>query len=143
MNSATVAAFSAISVGWLAIAALICWQFSATQDGNVSATWVAMKWLFGLWALSILDLVAISKSISAAVSVMGHTGEKRAASIIQASYWGLVKLACLGIFIFVLIRASALAAPGLKLGLVTGLGTLVIVPLIGGLFWSQRVLRHA
>jgi hypothetical protein len=62
--------------------------------------------------------------------------QKHAALVVSASVWGVIKLACLGIFGFILFHGHAIP----QFSLLWGLGTLVTVPLIGGLWWSRKVL---
>jgi len=129
--------FALVSGAWLAIAGILCWQLS--PEGRSAA---AILWFVGLWLLSVLDIAALGKTLTAVLGLAGgeiQEPEKRAGAAIRAFYWGFVKLACLGFFALALTKAEA--APGI--GLLLGLGTLVIVPLAGGVVWSQRILRNA
>jgi hypothetical protein len=99
----------------------------------------ALKWMLIFWMLCLLDLIALTLLVSAFVSLAAGSSEKRGARIIQASTWGAIKLACLGIFAAILLQGFTIPS----LGLYMGMGTLMIVPLVGGLWWSQRELQHA
>ena len=103
-------------------------------------------WLFGLWALCLLDLAALAKTVNGMLAIAaggsGPAAENRGAYVIHTFSWGLIKLVCLGIFALVMIKARPIPTAGLLLGM----GTLVVVPLVGGFFWSQKVLgvsQHA
>lgn len=95
-----------------------------------------LVWFFGLWALSLLDLVALGKTVQGLIAIAGGAGENLPAYTIHTFSWGLIKLVCLGIFALVVIKGSPIPTAGL----LVGMGTLVVVPLVGGLLWSQRVL---
>ncbi|HAR41299.1 MAG TPA: hypothetical protein DCS07_01495 [Bdellovibrionales bacterium] len=132
--------FLGVSLAWLVVGIGICWFFAPAAD----QLRVALYWMLLFWSVSVIDLLALGKTMAFVMNLVNLTGEKRAAAAIRALSWGTVKLACIGIFIMLLIKASAgSSSSGLNLGLLTGLGTMVSVPLVGGLLWSQRVLRHA
>lgn len=103
--------------------------------------WAALY--FSVFALaSLVDLWVLGKAIRAVfqlMSVVDTDSEKRTALAIQAFVWGFFKLACLGILGWILI--SLKQSP--TASIVLGLGTLVVVSLLGGWIWSQRVVRHA
>jgi len=130
--------FFSISLFWLGIGTGICWLFTPVPD----AARVAFRWMLLFWSVSVLDLLALGKTIAFVMNVIQMKGEKRAAAVIRTLSWGMLKLACIGVFIVLLINVSANPLPGSNLGLLTGLGTMVFVPLIGGLLWSQRILQH-
>ncbi len=99
-----------------------------------------LAWFSLLGMLGLLDLWAMSQSIRGIFLWMGsESSEKRAAHALQAFYWGLIKLASLGILIAILVQGSTVPT----VSLVLGTSTLVVVPLIGGFWWNQKVLRHA
>jgi hypothetical protein len=125
--------FLMVAFVWLAVGAALCARF---QHPGLS---LALGWLAVLWGLCLFDLYALSRAVGALLGLASVEGEKRGALIIQASYWGMIKLACLGILGAILLRGHSIPA----LGLLMGTGTLVVVPLLGGYWWSQKVLRHA
>ena len=97
----------------------------------------SMKWMVGLWLLCLVDLFTAGVALQAAIQVL--TGEnlsatERAAWIFRATIWGTLKLVCLAVLVVVLIRGQT--AP--KLALVLGLSTLVVVPLVAGIWWSRK-----
>jgi hypothetical protein len=130
----TLKPFITVSIVWFVISGVACFQFA-----NPGHTFSAFRWMAELWALCLIDLYALAKAVGAALSLVSATGEKRGALIIQASYWGMIKLACLGILGAILLRGSTIPTTGLLMGS----ATLVVIPLIGGYWWSQKVLRHA
>ena len=97
------------------------------------------SWIFVLWGFSILDLFAIASLFKAVYALSTAEPEKRGAHVINASVWGMIKLACLGLFGFLLLRGHAIPTRELLLGI----ATMVVVPLVGGFWWSQKVLHHA
>jgi hypothetical protein len=125
------APFAFAAIAWAVAAVLLCWYW----DGSV----LAFRWMLGLWALCLLDLFAIAKTMAAVIAVSADAAGNRPALLVQASTWGAIKLACLGLLGILLFRGQSIPSHALLLGL----GTLVVVPLIGGLWWSQRALRHA
>ena len=90
--------------------------------------------MVGLGLLCLVDLVALARAVRAIFEYLGAPREKRVPLLIQASYWAFLKIACLGIFTVVLIRERTIPSAGLLFGM----ATLVIVPLIGGFWWSRR-----
>ena len=119
------------AVVWAVIGWAICRHFSA-----VTALQQNLIWLFGLWALCLIDLVALGKTIQGVLAIAAGAGENLSAYTIHTFSWGLIKLVCLGIFASeVVIKGSPIPTADLS-----GMGTLVVVPLVGGLLWSQRVL---
>jgi len=141
--------FGSVALGWLVLSLLVVLAVHGT--GNLCAASVSAKWIFGLWLLSVLDLLAIAKLLVTTIRVLDLSGEKRVAAIIRASYWGIVKLACLVLFVVLFLNAGQ--SSGQTIGAQTGaipheaiflgMGSLVMIPLLGGLIWSQRILRHA
>ncbi len=100
----------------------------------------SLGWMGGLWLLSLVDLVALAQAISAVVALGSDVRpEHKPALYTQAMTWGAIKLACLGGFAIVLIAGKGAPAAALLLGL----GTMIVVPLAGGFFWSREVLNHA
>lgn len=122
---------------WTALAwTLLGTGFVAYTEGD----WARATGPFlGLALLSALDLLALAKVVERVLGFAAATSEKRGPALVQTFFWGALKLACLGIFILVLSKGVRFAASSLILGL----GTLVVVPLVGGYFWSRRDLEHA
>lgn len=128
--------FIGSALAWAAFSCVVLCKFSSP----VGHPWVVtFRWFFQLWFLSLVDLIALAKVSSIVLAGVPEESKNRAQMLFRASYWGFLKLACLGIFLFVLIKGQAIPA----LSLVTGLGTLIVVPLVGGIWWSQRTVSHA
>lgn len=119
---------------------LICGSALSLATGGWAWISVGYFWLFAL--ASILDLWILGMALRTVLSWMENAekpSEKRTALAIQAFVWGLFKLICVGFLGWLVI-----AFRGTPTGsLVFGLGSLVVVSLLGGLIWSQRVVRHA
>lgn len=93
-----------------------------------------------LWALSLADLYALAKVVAETLPLAaGAPSRERSARAFRAVFWGIIKLAVLAFFAVFLIKAHSIP----KEGLLTGMGTLILVPLLGGYQWSRKVLRDA
>lgn len=99
----------------------------------------AAAWALAFWLACALDLFALAKTIESALSLIAEDrrSQKRPALIVKTTLWGVIKFACLGLLGISLWRAR-LAPP---ISLLTGMATLVVVPLLGGLFWSRKELQ--
>ncbi|MGK5083611.1 hypothetical protein WDW37_09925 [Bdellovibrionota bacterium FG-1] len=124
-----------VGLGWLVLGAVVCFVFSSTAQPPIKT----FGWMALIWAFCLLDLYALARAVGAVLGLTTMTGKKRGALVIQASYWGVIKLACLGILGLILLRSSTIPT----LGMVLGSSTLIVTPLLGGYWWSQKVLRHA
>jgi hypothetical protein len=60
--------------------------------------------------------------------------QKRVFLIIQASYWLAIKIVCVLFFGTLLFRGKSLYAHGAT-GVILGISTLFVVPLVGGIGW--------
>jgi hypothetical protein len=127
--------FFGVAVLWLILGQFLAWRWSSSFDQAI----LACQWMFIFWALCILDLLALVKLISIAFQWINSTLENRPVYLIQTLSWGGIKLVCLGFFIGILLKEQHIPMHGLLLGL----GTLAIVPWVGGFFWSQRILQDA
>jgi hypothetical protein len=121
-----------VALAWLLCATAYCWISTAGDRA-------AVFWLVVIWGLAMADLAATAGAIRAVLRVTAVSGENRPAAAIQAFTWGTVKLACLGLIIALMMRSATLPVASLLLGL----GTMFGVPVVGGLWWSQRILKHA
>lgn len=121
--------FGIAAIIWAFLSIGICRYFNA----DTSRFMTSILWLAGLFLLSLCDLVALGKTIEGMIFVASGEGENRSVRALQTFYWILLKLLCLGIFTVVLIKGRSIPS----LGLLLGLGTVGIVPLLGGLFWSR------
>jgi hypothetical protein len=123
--------FGIASIVWVVLGAAICGYFSESVELKKN-----MVWFFGLWTLCLCDLVVLGKAVQGMFAFAAGTVENRPAQVIQTFSWGFLKLICLGIFTLVMFKGR----PFPMLGLLGGLGTLVVVPLLGGLLWSSKTL---
>lgn len=130
-----VAPFLQVSLGWLLISSALVWKFAP----DATARSASLRWLFVLWVLCEMDLLAIGKLLSTVFQLTTESVKNRSGLVIRASSWGAIKLACLGIIGLILFRGQAIPS----LGLLPGLGTMIVVPLFGGLWWHLRFRRHA
>lgn len=137
LNFRTLLPFLAIAIGWIILSAILCLRFS----GGEYESRRAVIWMFRLSFISLLDLLAIAKVIFYVFEIQRATEEgpssaiKRKFSIIRTSYWGAIKIVCILICGTILVKGSHLSGGIPPVGLVTGISTLVVVPLVGGLAW--------
>jgi hypothetical protein len=99
----------------------------------------AMAWAAGIWALCALDLLALCEVLRRFLGLSRVSAERRSAHLFQTLFWAGAKVACLGSFAAVLMKADDAPSAGILLGT----ATLVVVPLAGGFWWSQRELKNA
>lgn len=106
---------------------------------------MAAKWLSLLSGIALFDLLAIAKVVSNLFEIQSLEGaalaEKRTFLIIQTSYWGAIKIACILLFGIILVKGSHLPSGIPTTGLITGIATFVVVPLVGGIGWYLREAR--
>ncbi len=129
--------FIACGLLWIAISGAFCFRFSENSD----ETRRALIWMLRLSFLSMIDLLAIAKVFYYAFELQRpQEPGKRIFSVIRTSYWGAIKIACIVICGTILVKGSHLPAGIPVVGLITGISTLVFVPLLGGLVWyfTQR-----
>ena len=127
--------FALTSLIWGTIAGGLCWQFAPETGAR------AISWALGLWIISNLDLLALAQTVRGLLRLASGSDSdaRRPALLVSVMGWGALKLGCLGLFAFVLIRGSLIPS----VALMSGLATMIVVPLAGGLWWSQRSLDHA
>ncbi len=90
------------------------------------------------FALAVTDLFFLVKIVAALMHLMSDQGAKnRTAYAIQAFVFGGLKLICLGMIGLCLWKFPSTSSGGILFGL----GTLVVVPLLGGFLWSQAELK--
>ncbi len=99
----------------------------------------ALFWALGLWLFCLFDLVALAKTIAAAMNLMSDQVQEKTIASIQTLFWGTIKLCSFGVLGWILFQAKA-APIG---ALVMGVGTMLVVPLVGGFWWSKKELNHA
>ena len=91
--------------------------------------WVSVRWMFWLWLLVVVDLVALASFMSGMFDWKAGFTKNQFLLIIRTSYWGLIKLACLGLLGMVLYSVKEIPSVALLLGL----STMMVVPVGGGL----------
>jgi hypothetical protein len=89
----------------------------------------AFTWYAVLYALSVFDLVSIA---GLSRVLLGGTQNK-----LQGIIWGLAKVGCLGLFGLSLWKAKT--AP--TASVLTGLATLIVVPLVGSMAINTQKLK--
>ena len=108
-------------------------QFVFKGDAAALQTWAIF------YSLSLTDLFFLVKTIAATLLLMSDQGaEKRSAYAIQAIVFGGLKLLCLGMIIIFLWKFPDKSSTGVLIGL----SGLIVVPLAGGFWWSQRLLKE-
>jgi hypothetical protein len=125
--------FIGVAFAWLAFSSALCLRFPGRSISYALAS------VFLLWLVCLIDLYSLSRAVGAVLELAATSGEKRGPLTIQAFYWGMIKLLCLGILGIILFYGRSIP----PVSLLAGTGTLVVVPLLGGYWWSQRALRHA
>lgn len=120
-----------VACAWVGLSTFYVWQ---TQGGRLAL------WTLGLAALSLFDLFAMTQAIRAVIQLVSKVDSSESAAWwVQVVAWGSLKLACLFVFGWVLLSAEGVPSSSLFMGL----GTLLVVPLAGGLWWSQKEIRYA
>jgi hypothetical protein len=120
------------ALGW-AVGGIALLFFFSNDQAN------ALRSFALYFVLALADLFFIVKTVAAVLVLMSDQGAKnRTAYAIQAFVFGGLKLLCLGMIGFCLIKFPGRVSGGILFGL----GALVAVPLLGGFLWSQRVLKE-
>jgi hypothetical protein len=124
--------FGWVALAWLALGLLFSFAFGHRELASLG-------WMFGIWALSVIDLAVLARLLAALGSCMtDESPSRKSAHVFQALFWAGAKVACLGFFLLVLMNARG--AP--TASLLSGMGTLLVVPLLGGYGWSQSALSE-
>jgi hypothetical protein len=132
--------FGIAALAWAVIGVAVCRIFAPSS----SAFFSNLLWMTGLYCLSLCDLIALGKTVQGVLSIAASASadpkegsENRAHRAIQTFYWAILKLACLGIFVGAMVLVSREGKSIPTPGLLAGVGTVAMVPLLGGLFWSR------
>jgi hypothetical protein len=134
MSKKDTAPFVQAALGWLVVGCVACGLLSA--DTSAAASSILAMTLF--WALCLFSLFALGKALEAIFGLADASSEKKGALIIQASTWGILKLVSLGFVIAILVKARQIPLTGLWLGM----ASFIVIPVVGGFFWSQKVLKN-
>ena len=124
--------FGLVGLVWLLFGGVLCYFLTARAE----LAWVSLKWLCGIWTLCILDLYVLRMLVWSVLEILRSDQGNSSLYIVQTAFWGVLKLVCLGLFIIVLLKGQKIPLHSLLLGI----GTLGMVPLVGGFLWSQRLL---
>jgi hypothetical protein len=154
VNSSVHKPFGLAALVWAIAGVAICKIAAA----NSELFFTNLIWMAGLYLLSLCDLFTLGKTVQGILFIISSgssnsTGnlagnsdgvglEKCAGRAIQTFYWAILKLACLGVFVLAMIFVSRGSHSGTAVptvGILAGVGTVAIVPLLGGLFWSRTV----
>jgi hypothetical protein len=132
INKEKVLPFVWVALAWLAVGLILCY-FLAFQ----APIGLVFGWFFLLWAICLVDFLSMVISFSKFLDL--KAGSIRIRQFFEAAFWGAVKLVCLGLFGIVLLKGRSIPT----VGLLAGFGTLFIVPLVGGFWWSFKEFLHA
>jgi hypothetical protein len=136
--------FGVSAIIWLGTSAWICWHLAP----DATAAHRALTWMGILSGICLLDLYALIQALSALFALMALSSSEGSSPsirppqspiflVIRTSYWGGIKLVCL-IFLGTLLARGASPSGIPTVGLITGVSTLVVVPLLGGLLWHLQ-----
>lgn len=115
------------------VIALLWWGLGAIFTNTL--------WFSVVWFVCLFDFFAIFKTIACVLALMSDAqADKKAVLLFQTLFWGIMKLACLGILGGLLMMSRKLEIP--QKSLLMGLATLIIVPLFGGYWWSRSVIQQ-
>jgi len=113
------------ALGWFIVGTAIVLGFVAPDlRGSAAGWWTA------LFALSVLDLTAIAGLVGALVA--GAPEGDRVRWGIRLLFLGVLKLGAWGVFAALLFGNRGIP----NASLLSGLGTLIVVPLFGGFLWT-------
>jgi hypothetical protein len=129
--------FLYVALGWLICGASLSFWLETQQE--VPYPGLALGAVVGLWTLSLLDLVALTRLLGVVFKWMSPNSGNPAVFFIQTLFWGALKLVCLGLFFITLLKGQKIPMHGLLLGM----ATLGVVPVVGGFIWSQRISENA
>lgn len=132
LDLTTLRPFASTAIVWLGLSGLLIVGVD-TAAPNQS---LALLALLGFWFFGLFDLYSLARAVFAALALAASDNpEHKGKLAIQALFWGILKLGSLGLFTFVLIRhGKEIPSKGLLLGI----GTVFVVPIVGGYRWSQR-----
>lgn len=121
---------------WAVIGSAVVFGFSKEDPGP------ALPWFFWLASLATLGLTATAKLFAAVFPLLSGDPldpKKRIECVIRASSWGTIKLVSWGLTATQLLYSRSIPVPALLLGL----GTVIVIPLLGGASWHFDGLRNA
>jgi hypothetical protein len=125
--------FAVVAAVWFLISAVLC--FKVSPDGADARR--ALTWLGILGGICVLDLFALAQALAGLFDLMQGDSTNPIFLVIRTSYWGGIKLVCVIFLGFLMARAAHQIPPIPTIGLLTGVSTLLVVPLFGFLFWFK------
>jgi hypothetical protein len=114
-----------------------------------SGNWRSLGWFLLGWTLCLGDLLALVRMMDTVMPFLkrGAKNESSPAHVgalsiktVPLMFWGTMKLVFLGLIGW-FIWSSKTGMP--HSALLMSLATLIVVPLVGGYWWSQRELDYA
>ena len=109
-------------------------------SGGLEGSGPRLAWFGAFWAFCMFDLMFMVRALAAVIHLMTEVKtDRRPARLVQAVFWGALKLLCLGASGFLTYRARGIAPAA---SLWTGVATIVIVPLAAGFWWSRQQLEE-
>ena len=129
-KASTSVPFLVVGFAWAVFGALVCLQLAPEAQ-----SFFALKWMLGLALVCMTDLMVLAKAVASVIDLMAleHPGHQPK-RIVQLMFWSTAKFVCLGAIGYILWNGRAIP----QCALFTGLATLVVVPLLGGLWWSYQ-----
>lgn len=107
----------------------------------LGAIFTNVFWFSVVWLICVFDFFAIFKTIACVLALMSDgQADKKAVILFQTLFWGFMKLACLGLLGGLLMMSQKFEIP--QKALLMGLGTLIVVPLFGGFWWSRSEIQQ-
>jgi hypothetical protein len=112
-------------MGWFALGTAGIWALAPEGQGPLF-----LGWWSGFFLFSVADLGTLAGLVGALLT--GPPEGDRARWMVRLGFLGVVKLGLLGVAAFLLTGNRGIPSSSL----LSGLGTLIVVPLVGGGLWS-------
>jgi len=129
-KASTSVPFLVVGLAWAVLGALLCLRLAPAAQ-----SFFALKWMLGLSVVCMMDLLVLAKAVASVIDLMSsENSSRRPNHLVQLMFWGTAKLACLAVFGLVLWNGRSIP----QCALFTGLATMIVVPLTGGLWWSYQ-----
>ncbi len=134
--------FISAAVFWATLSVTTLFIFTAQPQAGIFH-------FFKLFILVGFDLFFLGKTVAVLSDLLSdQLAEKRPNQVLQLALWGMAKMAALAALIAVIWNGKNIPT----LALFLGLGSLIVIPFLGGLTWSwleelkkerSRELDHA